>query len=420
VKAGIATQMSPSFGMVSKYFAAAIFSFLILNFLLLMNYDKVLGHHFQPVILGLVHVAALGWISMVIFGALFQLIPVVLEVKLYSELFAKIQFWLFAVGTVGLVHSFWNINFGIHLTVYSSILMLAVLFFVLNIFLTLLKVKTWNLTSSYITAAVVYLFLTALLGLLLSINLGYPFIPMNHLLLLKAHAHTGFIGWVSMIIIGVALKLLPMFSLSHKYSLLPVRITFPLLNIGLIGLTIQFAFEISSLLFYLSAASVIISFLLFLLQVYFILKNRIRKAMDTGMKFSVISFAGLFVTLLVGLSLIFIDDLIIKTSLISVYGFMILFGFISLLIKAQLYKIFPFLVWFNKYSSLVGIKPVPMLKDMVNEKRADAGFLIMILGIFIAAAGLLLSEPLFLLAAFSLTFLSSLIFTYNMIKIYKG
>ena len=42
-----------------------------------------------------------------------------------------------------------------------------------------------------------------------------------------------------------------------------------------------------------------------------------------------------------------------------------------------MYKIVPFLVWFHKFSVKVGLEPVPMLKDMFNEKFAKIEFVLM-------------------------------------------
>ncbi|QKJ98531.1 MAG: hypothetical protein HND40_02605 [Ignavibacteriota bacterium] len=81
----IVSAYSPPFRIVSKYFVTAISSFVLLNLFLLLNHSYIVGHHFTPKILAITHIATLGWITMIIFGALFQLIPVVLEVKLFSE-----------------------------------------------------------------------------------------------------------------------------------------------------------------------------------------------------------------------------------------------------------------------------------------------------------------------------------------------
>ena len=94
----IVSAYAPPFKIVAKYFTAAMISFVMLNLLLVLNYSLIGGQHFQPKILSINHIATLGWITMIIFGAMFQLVPVVLETKLFSEKLAEIQFWIYLVG----------------------------------------------------------------------------------------------------------------------------------------------------------------------------------------------------------------------------------------------------------------------------------------------------------------------------------
>ena len=129
----IASAYSPPFKIVSKYFIAAICSFIFLNFFLLISHSQIAGHHFNPRILSITHIATLGWITMIIFGALFQLIPVVLEVKLFSEVLAEIQFWIYLTGVIGIVYAFWFFNTGLLMMFSAIILNFAILIFAVNI-----------------------------------------------------------------------------------------------------------------------------------------------------------------------------------------------------------------------------------------------------------------------------------------------
>src|SRR3970040_755656 len=104
----IASSLAPPFSMVGKYFLAAIASFVLLSGLLVFNASELQGHYFQPKLLALTHIATLGWITMVMFGAMYQLIPVVLEVKLFSAKLGELQFWVYLLGILGLVYGFWN------------------------------------------------------------------------------------------------------------------------------------------------------------------------------------------------------------------------------------------------------------------------------------------------------------------------
>ena len=414
----IASAYSPPFRTVSKYFVAAIISFVLLNLLLLLNHSDIIGHHFNPKILAITHIATLGWISMIIFGALFQLVPVVLEVKLFSEVLAEVQFWIYLIGVSGLVYSFWFFETGLYMNISAILLNLAMFIFAFNIIMTFTKVKKWNITGLYLASAIFYLIVTAIAGLLLAINLGSPYIKIDHLQYLNLHAHVAFIGWVSMVVMGVAYKLIPMFTLSHGYSMKYANWAFWLINIALLGINTIFHYEDTTFLYYIFTPMIALGILLFLIQVFIIFKKRVRKKLDTGLKYSSYAFLMLGLTTVLGIFIAFVDYQNIL-NLTLIYGYMIIFGYLSMLIVGQMYKIVPFLVWYHKYSSKVGIEKVPMLKEMFNEKYAGYGLHLMIAAILGSIYSLTFRSEIGLLVSFSIMFISSLIFSINMITIFR-
>jgi len=70
---------------VITHYAVAALCFFILAVMMMFSVKAFTGHYFHPQILAITHMAALGWGTMIIFGASYQLIPVVLETELYSE-----------------------------------------------------------------------------------------------------------------------------------------------------------------------------------------------------------------------------------------------------------------------------------------------------------------------------------------------
>lgn len=414
----IASAYSPPFRTVSKYFVTAIISFVLLNLLLLLNHSDIIGHHFNPKILAITHIATLGWISMIIFGALFQLVPVVLEVKLFSEVLAEVQFWIYLIGVIGLVYCFWFFETGLYMNISAILLNLAMFIFAFNIIMTFTRVKKWNITGLYLASAIFYLIVTAIAGLLLAINLGSPYIKIDHLQYLNLHAHVAFIGWVSMVVMGVAYKLIPMFTLSHGYSMKYANWAFWLINIGLLGINTIFHYEDTTFLYYIFTPMIALGILLFLIQVFIIFKKRVRKKLDTGLKYSSYAFLMLGLTTVLGIFIAFVDYQNIL-NLTLIYGYMIIFGYLSMLIVGQMYKIVPFLVWYHKYSSKVGIEKVPMLKEMFNEKYAGYGLHLMIAAILGSIYSLTFRSEIGLLVSFSIMFISSLIFSINMITIFR-
>ena len=414
----IVSAYAPPLKIVAKYFFAAMISFVILNFLLLLNSSSIYGHHFQPKILSINHIATLGWITMIVFGAMFQLVPVVLETKLFSERLAEIQFWIYLPGVIGLAYSFWVFDTGINMTVSAIVLNLAMFIFSFNILFTIKSVKNLNVTGWYLTASIFYLIVTAIAGLLLAINLWVPYIKSNHLRYLNLHAHIAFIGWISMVIMGVSFKLIPMFTLSHGYSLTNAKRAFWIINIGLLGLSTTILFENTTFLYHVFTGLIVLGIILFLLQIHIIFKKRIRKKFDFGIKFSTVAYIMLGLTTVLGTFIAVVNyESIINLTL--VYGYMIIFGYMSMLIVGQMYKIVPFLAWYHKYSSKVGLAPVPMLKDMFNEKFAHVQFYFMLTAVFVTLYSLAFKSEIGLLISFASMFISSIIFLFNMIAIFR-
>ena len=412
IQNSLVSAYAPPFKVIVKYFAASVLSFVIINFLLMLNYSDVNGFHFQPKILAMTHIATLGWITMVIFGAMFQLVPVVLEVKLFSTVLAEIQFWIFCVGIIGLVTGFWNFDIGMHLTASSILLNTAILIFSVNIIVTMTKVKKWNITGFYLAASIFYLIVTGAAGLLLSINLGFPFISINHLQYLNLHAHVAFIGWVSMVIMGVSFKIIPMFTLAHGYSEKSGKIAFWLINIGLLGISTVMHYENLNIYFYLSALFIAAGIFFFLFQMYVIFKSRMRKNADIGIRFSKFGYTLLGITTLFGILITF-TNISNEMNVTLIYGYLIIFGYISMLTVGQMYKIMPFLVWYHKYSSKAGLEKVPMLKDMFNDKLASTGFYLMIVALTGVIFSFALQFPVCLLISFAIMFIASVIFLIN-------
>lgn len=412
----VSTAYAPPFKIVLKYFIAAIASYLLANVLLLFNYDTFQGHHFQPKLLSITHIATLGWITMIIFGALFQLIPVVLQVKLFSEVLAEIQFWIYLFGVIALTYSFWFFTIDLPLTLGASLINLAVIIFLINVIVTLTRVKEWNITATYLTAALFYLLVTAAAGLLLAINLGFPYIEGNHLVYISYHVNIAVVGWVAMVIMGVTFKLIPMFTLSHNFSKRSGKWAFVLINAGLIGFLYELHAPDLKILYFLSAFLTAFGIFFFLYQVYLIFKERIRKKLDAALKYSVTSFIFFGISTIFSLLFLFIDYTTINNISLA-YGYVIFFGFISMLIIGQMYKILPFLTWYHKYSSKAGLEKVPMLKDLYNEKLSYISYYLMLGAVIGVPAATLLSinEAVFIFFLFMM--ISAALFGFNMIKI---
>ncbi|HYK56546.1 MAG TPA: cytochrome C oxidase subunit I, partial [Flavisolibacter sp.] len=97
---------------VLPFYVYAALSFLAATVLLLFSTNAFTQHYFHPHTLAITHTMALGWGTMIILGASHQLVPVLIEARLFSNLLAYVSFALAAVGIPLLVYSFFKFQFN--------------------------------------------------------------------------------------------------------------------------------------------------------------------------------------------------------------------------------------------------------------------------------------------------------------------
>ncbi len=406
----IASQNAPSPKVVVPHFVFGGLTLLLTSLLIVFHPAAFTQHFFSPQLLSITHLLVLGWITMIIFGALYQLLPVVMEVKLYSEQLAKFSFGLLGIGTIFLAFEFWNFSFGAVMYVAGSFIVIAVVLFVINVLLTAKSSSKRVIERTFIVSSVIWLVFTVFAGLTLAVNLSHPFLKVSHIELLKLHAHAGLVGWFIQLIIGVSSKLLPMFMVAHGVSTKKLNFAFYAINVGLVvsivSLFVQF--KVGILLSAVLVVSGIIAYLLFLIESY---KKRIKKQLDIGMKQSALSYAILVIPLFLVFTLIFNFEFLNTLTLpLSVaYGSTIVIGFITSLVMGQTYKTLPFIVWLKVYKGRVGKVVLPLPKDLYSEKVANAqvwlfatGFVLLLIGISATSKTLVLLGGIVLLLSVAL------------------
>ncbi len=399
----LATQQSPTSLLIAWHYLIGSSILLLSTALLIFFPEALTQHYFNPKLLAITHLFVLGWITMIIVGTLYQLIPVILEVKLYSEVLGYIACGFLTIGTVGLSTSFWNFWLGIPIQLSGFFIIVAVLLFGVNIFKTAYKSPLQSIEKEFILASIVWLLFTVIAGLLLAINLSNPFMDAPHLELLKLHSHAGIIGWILLLIIGVSSKILPMFMLSKTQDKKLLKWSFYLINGSLVGSILSIYYQINYITTTLIAAG-ILGVVCFMLYQYNSYSSRIRRKLDIGMKQSYISF------LLLGVAVLFIIYICWtnkpSTAMLITYVTLLIIGFITSLIMGQTYKIVPFIIWLAVYNELAGKTKLPALNTLYSQKIAciqvwafTFGYLTLALGIVLSTNSIIQGGALIMTAA---------------------
>lgn len=346
--------------------AAAVFG-LLLPWLL----PEALSAPQAPHILALVHLATLGWLTMVVLGALQQLLPVILVTPLRGSLPARLAYPVYAAGVLLLISGF-ALNRPPLLAVGGSLVVLAVLALVGVLGVTMRHATTHPLSLRYLVAALGYLVVVVALGLTLALNLQFGFLgaALTHLLL--AHVLLGVVGWLTTMLMGVSYTLARLFALAHRHDDCWGRIVFVLLNVGVMGLALGFTMSWPVAVLALPGACLVAAVWLYAADFVRLLRGRLRKALEptqycaaAGAAYLVVLVPGGLVVALVGWG---------DTRLVTALGLAALVGWLGQNTLGYLYKIVPFLVWQDRFGARVGRERVPLMRDLVRASWAWASF----------------------------------------------
>src|SRR6476620_7673545 len=236
---------------VIPFYIYAALSFFVATILLFCSANSFTQHYFQPRTLAITHTMALGWGTMIILGASHQLVPVLIEARLHSTLLAYLSFLLASTGIPILVFSFFTFYFGWVAIVGVIFVNGAVLFFLLNMALSIWKSPNKNVHALFIWTASFWLMITTIIGLLLVCNFSHPFLPAASLHYLSLHAHIGIIGWFLLLVIGVGSRLIPMFLISKFHNNRYLWIMYGLINGGLLVFIMLFILQSGSLWYWI-------------------------------------------------------------------------------------------------------------------------------------------------------------------------
>jgi len=401
----ITSDFAPPLKLISPFFKYGVI-FYLLSMLALLFFEPTFSYQ-QMDVAGWVHLFLLGFVMMIIFGAMAQLIPVVLEVGHVVVDVYYVILPLLGIGAVVMVAGFWLMP---AILPYGGLLVLiGMLIFASENIATLKKTEIRTLTVDTVAWSNGYLLLGILTGFAIALGLSGD-LGINVSLMLKAHVYAVLGGYVILTIIGLSLILIPMFSLAHGFDEKAINMAFKLVITG-VGIVFIGALIAQEWLMMIGYAINTVGIFFYMWQIYIIAKLTVRKEMDVWAKSMIFAFVTLILSIVLGL-LYFITDM---QSMLHASVWFILLGFISSFITGHLYKIVPFLVWFERFAPLVGKEKVPMLHEMYSKEGANMMFGFTATGVILGGFGLLFESDILFKAGGSFLFTGA-IFLYITMK----
>jgi len=368
---------APPFRLPGSHFAAAL-AFLLLGGagLTAAAPDLAAGSFLSPRVTGTTHLFTLGWITTSIMGALYQLLPVALDRSVRWPRVARVTLWIHAPGLLAFVGGLVAPRPGFTI-VGASLLAAGLLAFAANLGATLKRAPRRDLTWWALAIAAAYLVLTVLIGWALAANLRWPYMGAARVVALTTHLHIALVGWVMLVVVGVAHRLLPMFLLSHGAGERPARWSVGLLATGTFLLFAlhhapwPWVRRLPALLLLAGAAA-------FLLQARTFYATRRRPSVDVPMRLAAAALCVIGAASVLGAFLAAAGSA--RPGLATAYVASLVLG-ISLFVAAHYYKIVPFLVWMHRFGPVVGKRPVPKVAELYSASWARIAATLLTVGV---------------------------------------
>jgi hypothetical protein len=229
---GLALDQAPPFHIPARFFLIGPLFAILAGLLLVWEGPSLLASRWMPAALAAVHLITLGYLGQVMCGALLQMLPVVVGSPVPGVRWVgTLTHAGLALGAPSLAWGLWG-GGTLALGVGAGASALALLVFVIPVTLALARSRGDPGTRRALRAASLGLVMTVILGLILTgALLGWlrlaAFNPW-----LDAHAIWGLLGWVGLLILGVAVQVIPLFYVTPSYPRFARYWLAPLLLVG--------------------------------------------------------------------------------------------------------------------------------------------------------------------------------------------
>lgn len=402
---------------VLPFYLYAAFSFLATTILLFFSAPAFMQHYFHPHTLAITHCMALGWGTMIILGASHQLVPVLIEGRLYSNALAYLSFVFAAAGIPVLVYGFYFFKMGWPVQLGGIFINVSIIFYLVNLAISMVKSKKENVHAVFVFTAGLWLLLTTLVGLLLAYNFTAALLPKGSLHYLPLHAHMGIVGWFLLLVAGVGSRLLPMFLIS-KYSNSKILWSiYFLINGALIVFTILFIYFPGLNLYWFPTTALLTAVIMLVWYAYQSFKQRIRRQVDEQMKLSLLSVVMMVIPMILLVAIIIGSMLYgVNTAMVLVYGFVIFFGWLTAIIFGMTFKTLPFIVWSKQYHLKAGLGKTPNPKDLFSNTLFKVMGVVYLLGFILFIAGICMASIILVQTASLLLVSAAVLYNWNVIK----
>jgi hypothetical protein len=387
-----------------SYFALALACLLSALALMAAGFGYPAADVAAPRTLLVVHLITIGWLSLLMCGALFQFVPVLIARPLHSEGLPLPSLVCLVSGLLllecGFLHlAGWPGPAWSVLPWGGALLALGFGLVIYNLGRTLWAGRPLGLPARFVAVGLASLAATALLGFAFALFFGgvggSPLLAEITVEGVPLHAVAGLGGWLTVTAMGVSYRLLAMFMLAPELegpgsraalwfgaAALAAAIIGGVAAIGM-GFGPRWALDAGGFLGLVAAG-------LYGRDMRQLYRRRKRRVIELNSRMAGVALAHL------GAAVLLLVALAASGTLgrhVGALVFLTVFGWLTGLGLAKLYKIVAFLTWLECYGPVLGKVDTPRVQDLVAEPRARPGFRVYFVATDLAVLALLAEMP---------------------------
>jgi len=386
--AGLSLEQAPPISVPFRFFLSAPLFGIAAGVLLLIQGESIFLSRWSPATIGLTHLLTLGFLGMVMCGAMLQMLPVIVGSPVPRVALAGgVSHALLIVGTSLLAAAFIS-GQPLWMLLALTLLVLGFIIFGLAVAIALWRVHTPSPTITGMKLAVAALMVTVMLGALAAVGYSGIIEIGNLSLLTDIHLAWGILGWVGILLISVSLQVVPMFQVTPEYPRLLARLLAPWIFAGLVGWG-ALRFSLSDRTPIVGMVLVIAGFVLFAMLTLRLQQQRKRRVPDVTLMFWRTA-----MLVLIGVALLWGAGQLRPAVADSSYypmllGVLMILGVGYPVINGMIYKIVPFLSWFHLQNRQIALMrmtvQIPNMKEMVTDRAARRQYFFYLLALLSAA-----------------------------------
>lgn len=393
---GLNLEQAPPFSVPLRFILTAPVFALLAALMALWQGPDLLDSRWMPATLAATHLLTLGFMSMVMIGAMMQILPVLAgAVVPLPRLVAGIVHGGLTLGTLGLAGGF-LLSEDLLLKTGLVILGIGFAVFLAAVSTALARVRVVNIAVRVLRLVMLALTVTAILGLWLSAGRAWG-VTLPNASMRDLHPGWGLLGWTGLLVIGAAYHVVPMFQMTPSYPAWMQRwLAFAIL--GLLLLWSIAAWESLSVPV-IAGSSVLAAFYAGFAAITLRLQQRRRRRQaDVTLLFWRTGMLSVLLAAVVWAGTPLIGPLQSKAPLFV--GVLAIVGAAMSVITGMLYKIVPFLAWFHLQAQTGMGRRVPNMKQYLSDSLQRRQYWLHVGSLLLLLAAIVLPKFLFYPAAF--------------------